>query len=1112
MKCPKCQFDNREGVKFCEGCGAKMKLQCPHCQAEIPLGRNFCGECGQALNACPSGVKAPKMEGQRKHVTVLFSDLSGYTSISEKLDPEELKEMMGIIFGEISRVVEKYEGFIEKYIGDAVMAVFGLPKSHEDDPVRAIKVALEIHEVTAALSPKIFGRIGQGLAMHTGIDTGLVVTGTLDREKGTLGITGDTLNLASRLSSLANEDEIFVGLNTYRLAEGYFTFERLEPTPIKGKSKPVQVYRVLSAREKPVTLHRLSGLKADLIGRKAEIVQLNEAMSRLDEGKGMVFSICGGAGTGKSRLVEEFKKSLNLKNILWLEGHAYAYSQNFPYFPLVDLLNRAFEIKEGDPPEAVRKKIETNIHGLIGKEEEIISCVGSLYALEQIESDQRDPEYWKSSLRQSIRKIFAALAQAYTAVICFEDLHWADESSLDLLRFILSDIRPSVLFICIFRTDFSLFSTEQVKALGDSYQEIRLEDLSASETQEMVESLLKTDSLPSDLRHLVQENTGGNPFYLEELINALIEVESLTRVEDSWRMSRSIFDSGIPSTINGLISARIDRLDGESRRLLREASVIGRAFLYEILKRITEIRDRIDQCLKFLEQVDFIRTKSLLPELEYIFKHALIQEVIYNGLLLKERQEIHKRIALVIEEVFAPRLSEFYETLAFHFEKGNSAQKAIQYLIKSGEKSLNRYAVEESHQYFKKAFEKLKGEPRPDGKADERIIDLLVKWAFVFHYRGDFRGLRELLSAHEVMAKSLDDKQGLGMLYSQLGLAHYQTESLKASYKYLQMALELGEKAKNDRVVGYACSHLTWVCSELGLMEDALGFGKRGVDISTKLQSDEFLYFNSLGGIGLGYFYKGDRKMVLKVGRDLLDYAGTRTNIRSLVLGHFFLGCSHIIAGDFSSSISSLQEAIKSSVDPWFSQFPRLLLGFSYLSKGLYEEAKASTEDIFDYSVRFGTDLIKTPARILEGILKVTEGDLRHGLKILEKTQQENLDNARMYVYASAEDMIGRIYLQVLEGAKGNLPVLKNIGFLIRDVPLAARKAEKHFQNAIKISEQIGATGIMGIASLDLGRVYHAKGRKDEACNYISKAITCFKGCDAEAYLKEAEEAISFIQ
>ena len=414
MRCPKCQFDNREGVKFCEACGTKMELVCPNCGAQIPLGRQFCGECGQRLEEVVAAEReVPEVEGERKYVTVLFSDLSGYTSMSEKLDPEEVKEIMSRIFGEIAQVVTKYEGFIEKFVGDAVMALFGVPKAHEDDPIRAIKVAREIHELVDELSPEVEKRIGQPISMHTGINTGLVVTGKVDIEKGTHGVAGDTVNLASRLSSLAKKGEILVGPDTYRQAEGHFKIESLEPTTVKGKAEPIQAYKVVSPKVKPSTVHRLSGMKADLIGRKMEVVQLCKAVETLREGKGRIFAICGEAGTGKSRLVEEFKATLDLKEIQWLEGHAYAYSQNIPYFPLIDLLNRVFQIEESDPPEKVRERIESGIERLIGKKENVGPYLASLYAISYPEVEDVSPEFWKSRLQDAVQTILSALASAH---------------------------------------------------------------------------------------------------------------------------------------------------------------------------------------------------------------------------------------------------------------------------------------------------------------------------------------------------------------------------------------------------------------------------------------------------------------------------------------------------------------------------------------------------------------------------------------------------------------------------------------------------------------------------------------------------------------------------
>jgi class 3 adenylate cyclase len=351
MPCPKCQFENREAAQFCSECGHNFELSCPECGKSIRASSKFCDGCGCKLES-PVGAfdtvsetespplqpavdikpnDAAPLDGERKHVTVLFSDLTGYTTMSEKLDPEDVKEITSRIFGEISKIVANYDGFIEKYAGDAVMAIFGVPQGHEDDPIRAIKAAREIHQLVDGISPEIEKKIGQSISMHTGINTGLVVTGEVDMERGTHGIAGDTINLAARLSSLAKPGEIVVEVDTCRQVEGHFECEYLETAAVKGKAEPVEVHKVLSQRDKPITIHRISGVRADLVGRNVEMAELSEAIDNLRQGKGRVFSICGAAGTGKNRLVEEFKAGLDLEQIQWIEGHAYAYSQDITY-------------------------------------------------------------------------------------------------------------------------------------------------------------------------------------------------------------------------------------------------------------------------------------------------------------------------------------------------------------------------------------------------------------------------------------------------------------------------------------------------------------------------------------------------------------------------------------------------------------------------------------------------------------------------------------------------------------------------------------------------------------------------------------------------------------
>jgi class 3 adenylate cyclase/tetratricopeptide (TPR) repeat protein len=1122
MKCPKCQFENPDTNKFCRECGSDLILTCPKCAYEILPFDKFCGNCRYDLRAAPSAVhvkptvpeisSTPKIaDSERKHVTVLFSDMSGYTAMTEKLDPEEVKEIMGKIFGEISKVVSRYEGFIEKFIGDAVMALFGVPKSHEDDPVRAIKVAREIHDIVSNISPQYEQRIGKPLAMHTGICTGLVVTGEVNVERGTHGVLGDTINTAARLSGLAKPGEVVISPDTYHQAEGYFNFEALEPTTVKGKAEPIKPYRVISPKDDPTKTHRLSGMRAELIGRKVEMSQLQDALNNLKQGKGSIFSIVGDAGTGKSRLIEEFKNTLDLNTIQWREGHAYAYSQNIPYFPLMDLLSRAWQIQDGDSPEQVKKKVEAGAGFLISDRSDLIPFLGSLYSLKYPEIDNVSPEYWKAKLHEAVQMILSALTRRAPTVICIEDLHWADPSSVELLRNILSDFRYPAVFLCIYRPTFNLFTSHQAGTIK-SYQEIRLHDLSPTDAQSMVESLLKTDAAPGELKKFIRDRVEGNPFYLEEVINSLLETATLIPEDDKWNLTKPLTEANIPSTVQGVISARLDRLEIETKRILQEASVIGRAFLYEILKQITDLKEQIDKSLMGLERLDLIRTRSLQPDLEYIFKHALTQEVVYNGLLKKERQNIHEKIGQVMEELFRDRLPEFYEALAYHFRHGLSIVKAVDYLMKAGQKSLNRYSLDESHQYYQDAFELLNTKPDKTKEEEKLIVNLLVNWALVYNWRGDYKGLVELLNNSKGMAESIDDKKMLGMFYGWLGFSLGRREIYDHGYEYLTKALKIGEESTDIKVIGYCCSWLTWTCAEMGLLNKALEYGERAQKNIPPSKSDPHLFQYTFFGLGMANYFIGNNKATMDMAAILINDGYDRDDLRSKSMGFFVKGFGNLTRGDFQSAINDFKTAITLSIDPWTSYPEKFCLGMTFVANSQFKEAESYLEEAIKFGRDFGVEVITTVATGFMGIVSIANGSMNEGVGLVENTIQTLLGKGSKYRYALLNYTMGKVYLQIVQGGGGKKDLsflAKNIGFLIRTVPFAHQKAEKHFNIAINIAKEIGAKGVLAQAYLDMGRLRRTKGKADEARKYITDAVQLFEECEADVFLKQAKEALA---
>ena len=1133
MKCQKCGSDNREGVKFCEECGAKLELECPSCKVKLPLEKKFCGECGhdisksrdtaafkeneqatQISDSPPEETIATRIPaaGERKHVTVLFSDLTGYTTMSEKLDPEEVKEITSRIFSEISKIVATYDGFIEKYAGDAVMAIFGVPQVHEDDPIRAIKVAREIHQLVDTISPEVESKIGQSISMHTGINTGLVVTGEVNMERGTHGIAGDTINLASRLSNLAKPGEIVVDVDTCRQVEGHFTCEYRETTTVKGKADPVEVHQVISQRDKPLTIHRLSGLRADLVGRNVEMTELSEAVDNLRQGKGRIFSICGAAGTGKSRLVEEFKSGLDLEQIQWIEGHAYAYSQDIPYFPLVDLFNRLLRIEENDPPEKVREKVDYGLGPLVAKQEEIVPYVGGLYSLSYPETKDISPEQWKSRLHAAILMILSALADRAPTVFFLEDLHWADPSFVELLRRACLEIRQPAIVLCAYRPTFSLFTGHQVSNIGKNYHDIQLQNLSLSVAQSMLASLLKTESIPSDLKRWVNSKAEGNPFYLEELVNSLIETETLAQDNGSWKLTRSISESNIPSSLHGLITGRLDQLDNQTKRILQKAAVIGRDFLYEILKRISELEERIDGELSHLERLDLIRTRSLQPDIEYMFKHALTQEIVYNGLLKKHRREIHENIAQVIESVFKDRLAEFNETLAYHFARGQSATKAVDYLVKSGEKSLARYAVEEAHQYFKKAYDILASKDEISEAEKIILIDILNSWGYVFYCLGEFKEFIDLFESHQDMAESLNDKARVGMFCAWYGIAQYMAGKSKDSYDYLCKGLKLGEKTGNQKVIGYACAWMPFTCAELGLFAEGIDYGKKAQKIAESYPSDQYLYFKSLAGLCWIYFFVGDTNRVFEGAKRLLEYGERNANSRSKVFGHFMKAFGHLATGDMKSSQKSSEKAIEVALDPFYAQFPKYTLGAAYFLGGRLQEAENVLQSGLIFCEKHGVGELSVGCQVFLAPILIAKGQMQQGKNLMEHAQKNLIRNQRRIHYGLTEYILGEVNSQIATGPKPSLSIMaKNIGFLVKNVPFAAKKAEEHFNKATEIFKETGAKGYLGPLYLSLGLLYKATKRTDEARQCILEAINIFQECEAEAYLKQANEALDFL-
>jgi class 3 adenylate cyclase/tetratricopeptide (TPR) repeat protein len=758
MKCPKCQSQNPEGKKFCGKCGASLSSTCPHCGAVVPPEDSFCGECGQSLSAPSSATPpepAPSPSSERKRVTVLFSDLSGYTAMSEKLDPEEVKAITTRIFGEVAKIVDRYEGFVEKYIGDAVVALFGVPKAHEDDHLRAIRAAQEIHALVEGMGSQYQERIGRRLTFHTGVATGLVVTGEVNLEKGTHGVAGDTINLASRLSGLAKPGEILVGESTHLQSKGTFSFEGLQPASVKGKAEPVIPYRLLEEKEEPSRGLAAQGLTSPLVGRTAEIAAIKGCVNRLLDGQGGILSLIGEAGLGKSRIMAEIRHAFVHENLLWLEGKTLSYGQKMSYWPFREILWQYAGISEDDGTIEAWDKFETRIVDLFPDDSgEILPYLASLIGLE-VKGERAkdlahvDGESMGKQIYFSSRRFFERLGATAPLVLVFEDLHWADESTILLIEHLFPLINRVPLLICgVTRPETGIPAMRlRDTALKDHerrYTEIRLSPLSPTECTDLMNNLLAIENLPSRTRQLILTRADGNPFFLEEIMRTLVDGGAVHPENGRWRATAAIDTVTIPDTIQGVIMARIDRLDQEVKQVLKTASVIGRAFLYRVLRTIEGAIENLDKDLDRLTETELIREKQKVPELEYIFKHALVQESTYESILLKKRLELHAKVAAAIEQLFSERLDELSSVLAYHYAKAESWEKAQEYLFKAGDQAGRIAADAEALTHYQQALETYAKAFGDRWDPVQRGI-LERKMGEAFYRRGDYQNAMEYL-------------------------------------------------------------------------------------------------------------------------------------------------------------------------------------------------------------------------------------------------------------------------------------------------------------------------------------------------------------------------------
>ncbi|HVB79450.1 MAG TPA: adenylate/guanylate cyclase domain-containing protein [Candidatus Binataceae bacterium] len=718
MHCIKCGTDNREGRRFCAQCGQPLKPGCPACGASNEPGERFCGDCGSALagHVQPSVDQSPKVtstapkirvtpeqpdastavDGERKTVTALFADIKGSTELMEDLDPEEARAIIDPALELMIDAVHRYDGYVVQSTGDGIFALFGAPVAHEDHPQRALYAALRMQEELKRYSAKVVADGRTPVQGRVGINTGEVVVRSIQTGAGNVEYTpiGHTTNLASRMQTAAPVGSIAVAEGTRRLCEGYFTLKPLGATRVKGVTEPVNIYEVTGVGPLRTRLQRSAGRGLSrFVGREREIEEMKRALGRAIGARGQVVAAMGEAGLGKSRLFYEFKVIAG-GGCLALEAFSVSHGKASAYLPLIDLLKNYFEITAEDDERKRREKITGKVLALDRTLEDTLVYLFSLLGVSDVGDPlgQMDPQIRQRRTLEAVKRLLLRESLNQPLIVVFEDLHWIDAGTQALLNLLVDALATArILLLVNYRPEY-----RHEWGNRTYYSQLRLDPLGRESAAEMLTTLLGDGAALEPLKRLIIERTEGNPFFMEETVQVLLDEGALVR-NGTVKLTKALGELKIPPTVQGILTARIDRLPADEKELLQTLAVMGKEFRLGLVKRVAGKPDaELQRIIADLQLGEFIYEQPAFPDIEYTFKHALTQEVAYNSLLAERRKLLHERAGSTLEAMFAGQLEDHLSELAHHYSRGDNVAKAVEYLRRAAKQAVERSAYSEA--------------------------------------------------------------------------------------------------------------------------------------------------------------------------------------------------------------------------------------------------------------------------------------------------------------------------------------------------------------------------------------------------------------------------------
>jgi predicted ATPase/class 3 adenylate cyclase len=992
--------------------------------------------------------------GERRIVTVLFCDVVDSTLLASPLDPEEWATIMDGAFDFMISPVERYGGTVARLMGDGILAFFGAPLAHEDDPLRSILAALDIMAEIQPFRQRLLRDHNLDLNLRIGINTGTAVVGQIGSGASSeYTAMGDAVNLAARMEQTALPGTIRIAQPTYRLVESLVRVESLGLVDVKGKTDPVPAYQILGIKEEHFRRPGVEAHRSPLIGRDREFRQFQEILQRLAQGHGHILLLNGEAGLGKSRLVQEMRLLAGAPGLAlsaqpagdpplaWLEAESLSYETAQPYGLIRRQLRGIFGIGQGDPPDVMRRKVASLAGRLLPEHvDQMEEVLAALFNLETGPGQRRlQGETLKMELFDCVSGLIRAWASATPSVLFFEDLHWADLASAELLAHMLSLIDElPLLFICAFRPDRSSAAWMVRRAAEDlvphRLTEINLRPLSAGESSALAGNLLHISRLPASIGDLILERAQGIPYFVEEIVQDLIERGQVIRIpgEEGWQLAADPDSLQVPDNLEALLVARMDRLEEAARRTLQVAAVIGRTFYYRVLKLVAEGIDQLDRQMRLLQQVGMIQEQARLPELEYMFRHVLAQEAAYNTILLKSRRLFHQRTGEVMEQLFAGQLEEQAPLLAHHFQAAGDLKRSLHYLTVAAQSAVRLYANREA----------------------------------VTHYSGAIEAAR-LLSADAAAMAELH--RGRSLAYETLG----DFERARAD---LEAALEIGRQAGS--------AEMEWrALLELGKLWAARDYGRAGsyfrdaLALARQLEDPPALA-RSLNRLGNWHANAERPRESIRYHQEALEIAQRTGDERIIAATYDLLGMASMLGGDALAGVTNFQQAV----------------GF-FRRQGNRRGLAGSLVALVVSSSSFPFASVRTI---------MAEEAIAFGQEALALTREIGWragESYALWANAALYASLGR-YTEAMESAQASMALANSIQHLqwmacsnavigyIYSALLAPEKAQHHLEQTLALAREISSQYWINQATSHLATTYLYQGQLDRAVEVLAPIIS----------------------